>query len=95
MAAVESELATLVISPSRNELLEELGQFRGWLCIFLHTYPNAAVMATTRTAYMSSAYCASRTILGVTHTNELSILQPHPHFIKEKPDKLSKNQRPC
>lgn len=44
MAAVESELAALVISPSRNKL-EVLGQFRGWLCIFLHTFPNGTLTA--------------------------------------------------
>lgn len=36
MAAVASELATLVTSPSRNKLLDILGQVRSWLQIFLH-----------------------------------------------------------
>lgn len=50
MAAVKSELATLVTSPSRNKLLDILGQLRSWLQIFLHTYSNTAAVATTRAA---------------------------------------------
>lgn len=73
MVAVISELANLVISPSRNKLLEVLGQFSGWLRIFLHTYPSAAVMATTRTANLCPVQ--------IVHLGHLTF------FWKEKPDR--------